>query len=378
MSPASRRSAGGHLAAAAGWAAALALAAAVLAAAGPAHAAGKAPAPWRPGDPVPSLSRAYQKDFLLGAAVDAGLVLGSGGEMVRWQFDVIVAENEMKPAALSPAPGRYDFAKADAMVDWANRNGIKVRGHCLVWHRAVVPGMFAQGDLPVSRGVLIERLRAYIHAVVGHFRGRVWAWDVVNEALVAGEPGVDDGWRRSPWFEIIGPEYVALAFQFAHEADPGALLFYNDYETQNPAKRTLIVDLVRTLKARGVPIDGVGHQAHCTVAHPGPAALEATVQELARLGLRNQITELDVSLRERHGGPVPPVTDDLRAAQARRWGDLFQMFRRNAEAIDAVLLWGVNDESSWLAPPDEPLLFRHFEPKRAFWEVLRAASPGPG
>ena len=356
---------------------ALLLAAASLSAALPARAADPAVS-WRPGDPIPSLARAYRSDFLVGAAVDSGLVLGGSSELLRSQFDVLVAEYEMKPAALSPALGRYDFAKADAIVDWAVKNGIKVRGHCLVWHREVVPGMFTQGDLPVSRGVLIERLRAYIHAVVGHFRGRVWAWDVVNEALVAGEPGAVDGWRRSPWFEIIGPEYVALAFQFAHEADPGALLYYNDYETQNPAKRALILEMVRTLRAGGAPIDGVGHQAHCTVVYPDPAALEATVRELAGLGLHNQITELDVSLRERYGAPVPPLTDALRAAQARRWGELFAMFRRNAEYIDAVLLWGVNDESSWLGSPDEPLLFHHFEPKRAFWEVLRAASPGPG
>jgi len=362
----------------AGRRAALALAALALASPQARATSPAPPAPWQPGDPIPSLARAYRADFLVGGAVDSSLVLGAQADLVRSQFDVIVAENEMKPAALSPALGRYDFTKADAIVDWAVANGIKVRGHCLVWHRAVVPGMFAQGELPVSRAVLIERMRAYIHAVVGHFKGRVWAWDVVNEALVAGEPGVDDGWRRSPWLDIIGPEYVALAFQFAREADPGALLFYNDYETQNPAKRALIREMVRSIRARGAPIDGVGHQAHCTVAHPAPAALEATVRELAQLGLRNQITELDVSLRASHDSSVPPLTDQLRAAQVRRWADLFQMFRRNAGAIDAVLLWGVNDESSWLGPPDEPLLFSHFQPKPAFWEVLRAASPGPG
>jgi len=356
--------------------AALALFAAALAA--PPARAAEPTAPWRPGDPIPSLAQAYRADFLVGAAVDSSLVLGPQSELLRSQFDVIVAENEMKPAALSPTLGQYDFTKADAIVDWAVRNGIKVRGHCLVWHREVVPGMFAQGGQPVSREVLIARLRAYIHAVVGHFKGRVFAWDVVNEALVASEPGLNDGWRKSPWFEIIGPDYVALAFQFAHEADPDALLFYNDYETQNPAKRALILEMVRNLRARGAPIDGVGHQAHCTVTYPSPAALEATVRELAQLGLRNQITELDVSLRQRPGGPVPPLTDELRAAQARRWRDLFEMFRRNAEVIDAVLTWGINDESSWLGPPDQPLLFSHFQPQPAFWEALGAASPGPG
>jgi len=204
----------------------------------------------------------------------------------------------------------------------------------------------------------------------------VWAWDVVNEAFAVGEPGVDTegGWRRSEWYRIIGPEYVALAFQFAHEADPDALLFYNDYETQDPEKRRLILGLVRSLQEKGVAIQGVGHQAHVSLTHPDAAELEASIREVARLGLRNHVTELDVSLRERRGGPVPVVTDALEAAQARRYAELFRMFRRNRDAIDTVVLWGVNDETSWLRPPDEPLLFSEWEPKAAFWAVLDEAT----
>jgi endo-1,4-beta-xylanase len=227
-------------------------------------------------------------------------------------------------------------------------------------------------------------MRVYIHDVVGHFKGRVFAWDVVNEAFVAGEPSVEsvDGWRKSGWYDVIGPEYIPLAFQFAHEADPGALLFYNDYETQNPAKRSMILHLVRSLKERGIAIHGIGHQSHYNLDRPDPAELETTIQEVARLGLRNHITEMDISLRERFGTPVPAVTGELRSQQARRWVAFFQMFRRNKDRIDAVLFWGVNDEASWLEQPDEPLLFTGYLPKPAFWAVIEEArrklDPGKG
>jgi endo-1,4-beta-xylanase len=332
--------------------------------------------PWKPGEPIPSLSKAYKGQFLIGAAVSSGMVLtGEASKFVEHQFNVIVAENEMKPHQLSKAEGQYDFAAADALVDWANKNGIKVRGHTLIWHQHAPPWIFTQDGHPVSRDLLVERMRAYIHDVVGHFRGRVFAWDVVNEAFVPGEAKVEsvDGWRRSGWYDILGPDYIPLAFQFAHEADPGALLFYNDYDTQAPAKRSMILELVRSLKKRGIAIHGIGHQAHYTLTQPDPSELEATLREVARLGLRNHITEMDISLRERWDAPVPEVTAERLALQAQRWVEFFRMFRRNEDKIDAVLFWGVNDENSWLGQPDEPLLFKGFEPKPAFWAVYREA-----
>ena len=333
--------------------------------------------PWKPGDPLPSLAAAYRGKFLLGAAVTSAMVQAGFQQFVKDQFNVIAAEHEMKPSALSRGEGKYDFSRADALVDWANRNGIKVRGHCLVWHRDELPWMFTTGDgPPLSGELLAARMRTYIHDVVGHFKGRVWAWDVVNEALVAHEPGVADvsGWRKSRWYELLGQDYVALAFQYAHEADPDALLFYNDYETQNPAKRALILGLVRSLQKKGIAIHGVGHQAHYSVDAPPAAELEATIQEVAAAGLRNHVTELDVSLRPRMDADVPALTDELRARQAARWAEFFGMFRRNQGKIEAVLTWGVNVQDSWLRPPDQPLLFSDYRPTAAFWAVLDAAA----
>ncbi len=364
--------------------AALFLAAASLAPARPAgaQAAPAAPAavpparPWQPGDPIPSLARAYRGEFLVGAAITSAMVLAADVRpFLERQFDVVVAENEMKPLALEPREGEFNFGPADAIVDWAVAKGIKVRGHCLVWHEEAPAWMFVKDGQPAPRELVVQRLRTYIQTVVGHFKGRVWAWDVVNEALVVSEPSVPsvDGWRKSPWYDALGPDYVTLAFQFAHEADPGALLFYNDYETQNPAKRALVLALIRSLQAKAVAIHGVGHQVHYQLSRPDPSELAVTFEEVARLGLRNQVTELDVSLCDRWGDAVPPVTSELLARQARRYAQLFHLFRQNRDKVEAVLLWGVNDETSWLRPPDGPLLFRGFQPKPAFWAVLAEA-----
>jgi endo-1,4-beta-xylanase len=333
--------------------------------------------PWQPGDPIPSLAAAYRGKFLLGAAVSGAIVQGGGQQLVKDQFNVIVAENDMKPSALSRGEGKYDFARADALLDWAKRNGIKVRGHCLVWHLDELPWMFTNGDGPPLTGEMVAaRLRTYIHDVVGHFKGRIWAWDVVNEALVADEPGVAEvsGWRKSRWYEYLGQDYVALAFQYAHEADPDALLFYNDYETQTPAKRALILGMVRALQKKGLTIHGIGHQAHYSVDRPPAAELEATIQEVAAAGLRNHVTEMDVSLRPRPGADLPALTDALTARQAARWAEFFRMFLRNQGKIEAVLIWGVNVQDSWLRPPDQAILFSDYRPTAAFWAVLEEAA----
>jgi len=326
--------------------------------------------------PLPSLAEAYRGQFLVGASVSPGqVIVGDTYRFIRRQFDVITPENDLKPLLLARTEGSYDFRMADQVVDWARKNGVKVRGHCLVWHQQAAPWMFTKDGKPVSRELLIERMRKYIHDVVGHYQGKIWAWDVVNEAFAPGDPKVDTerGWRRSEWYQIIGPEYVELAFRFAHEADPDALLFYNDYDTENPAKRDLIVALVRDLQKKGVPIHGIGHQAHLYLSRPAPAQLEDTIKAVARLGLRNHVTELDVSLRERDGAPLDGDEDELLSRQASRYADFFRMFRRNRERIEAVVLWGITDEMSW-HPLEEPLLFSEMEPKPAFWAVVDEAA----
>jgi endo-1,4-beta-xylanase len=340
---------------------------AAAAPAAPPRPAAYAPLP----GPLPSLKESWAGVLLVGAAANPGQVM-TNGDFVARQFAVITAENEMKPVTISKKEGEYNFAMADQLVDWGVKHGVKVRGHCLVWHQQAAPWMFTKDGKPVSRELLLQRMRDYIHTVVGHFKGRVWAWDVVNEAFPVGE-GVDTvgGWRNSEWYKIIGPEYVELAFRFAHEADPDALLFYNDYETQNPAKLELILAMARDLKKKGVRIDGVGHQAHVYVSRPSVRELETSIQEIAKLGLRNHITELDMSLRADYGKPMEDGTEEqLLQRQAKRYAELFEMFARNRDKIDAVVFWGWTDETSWLRYPDMPLLWNEDGPKPAFWAVV--------
>jgi endo-1,4-beta-xylanase len=339
--------------------------------------------------PVPSLAQAFQPFFPVGMATTPGQVLMGDTAFLKRHFNILVAENAMKPASLAQAgEGRYEFARADDIVNFAAASGMQMRGHTLVWHQQTPHWFFSDGaGGEVGRERLVERLRKYITDVVGHFKGRVQAWDVVNEAFATGgEADADaDGWRRSPWLRIIGREYLELAFRFAHEADPQARLFYNDYETQQPAKRRMVAALVRDFKARGVPIHGIGHQAHCSIAHPRAADLEAAIVEVAGLGLTNHITELDVSLnRDIRESEVSEVTPRLLAAQARKYTELFEMFMRHRDKIGAVLMWGLHDDASWLRywpmpRVDAPLLFDgELKPKPAFWALVELAARQAG
>ncbi|GAA5183476.1 hypothetical protein GCM10025771_35160 [Niveibacterium umoris] len=337
-------------------------------------------------DPMPSLARLYQSYFPVGIAITPGQVMFGGNTQIAEQFNVVVAENAMKPFSLNKfGPGRYDFDAADAIVNFAITRGIKVRGHALVWHEQAADWMFygsgPNGD--ATREELTERLHTYIRDVVTHFKGRVYAWDVVNEAFIPDEPGKPqiDGWRQSNWYRILGPQFIALAFKFAHEADPDALLFYNDYNTEKPAKRAMILQLIRDLQTQGVPIHGIGHQSHYTSTNPSDfGSLEETIVQVSNLGLTNHITELDISISSNPmTGSEPELTPELELEQAQRYHDFFSMCLRQRKNVSAVLMWGLNDDVSWLrnwphARFDAPLLFTgEMKPKAAFWAVANLA-----
>lgn len=335
-----------------------------------------------------SLAQAWQGIFKVGAAISPGQVM-YGGTLIEQQFNIIVAENAMKAGSLARAgEGQYDFTTADAMVDWALAHKVAVRGHTLVWHNQSVDWMFDDGHGgTATREVVVARLRKYIHDVVGHFRGRVFAWDVVNEAFVPDEPGTEQvkGWRNSAFYRVIGPEFIALAFQFAHEADPQALLFYNDYSTEHPAKHQMILALIRDLQAKGIPIHGIGHQSHYTIAQPADfKVLEQHIVDIGKLGLTNHITELDISLhRDIKVSSADDATPELLALQAQRYSDLFAMCARQRDKVSAVLTWGVSDAGSWLrqwpqARFDAPLLFDDdMEPKPAFDALIKLGKASP-
>jgi len=328
-----------------------------------------------PADGEPTLARlAGARHFDLGAAVQGGALLGDSAyaNAVVRDFTMVSTENAFKFGPLRPSPGRYDFTETDAIVRFAETHGLRVRGHTLVWKRQL-PEWLTRGTY--MRNELITILREHIQTVVGRYRGRVVAWDVVNEALKDSVGPEDEVLRPTIWLKGIGPEYIDLAFHFAHEADPGALLFYNEAGAEGMGtKSDAVYALVWRLRRRGVPVHGVGLQMHTGLgASPDTAALGANLRRLAALGLQVQITEMDVGTAK-----MPGSQADILAAQADVYRQVLATCL-SVPACTALVTWGVGDRYTWRYPDTPLLLDREFQPKpahAALLEVLRAASPG--
>jgi endo-1,4-beta-xylanase len=251
-------------------------------------------------------------------------------------------------------------------------------GHTLVWHSQTPRWVFQDEEgKQISREALLERMRDHIHTVVGRYKGRIHAWDVVNEAL-----NEDGTLRQSPWLRIIGDDYIAKAFEYAHEADPDAELRYNDYSIENEPKRKGTVALVKKLQAANAPISGLGSQTHANLSWPSEELLDATLTEFAELGLPISITELDVDAAQRgqrrqsadvaenaqgSGGGVVNEADQKLADQ---YAAIFRVFLKHREHIKLVTFWGVTDKDSWRRY-GSPLLFDGtWQPKPAFQAVI--------
>jgi len=339
------------------------------------------------------LKDVFKNDFMIGAALNRRQIFEEdkrGAEIVRTQFNSITPENVLKWALVHPQPAKYDFEAPDRFVDFGEQNGMFIVGHTLVWHNQTPRWVFEDGKgNPVDRETLLSRLREHIFTVVGRYRGKIKGWDVVNEAL-----NQDGTMRQSPWFRIIGDDYLVKAFQFAHEADPSAELYYNDYDLELPAKRAGGVELIKKLKAAGVPISGVGLQNHNLMDWPSARDEDATIAAFEKLGVKVNITELDVDVLPRTTKPgadyavdIPvtpqlnPYEDRLPDAQqlalAKRYGELFQVYLKHRDAIERVTFWGVADGDSWLnnwpmrGRTNYPLLFdRLGRAKPAFAAVI--------
>ncbi len=346
---------------------------------------------------IPPLKTAFTGKFLIGAAVSRRILRGedqASEAMVRTHFNTFTAENSMKPSNVQPSEGRFTFDEGDRLVRMAQQSGAVVVGHTLVWHQQT-PDWFFQGPngQPVSRELALARLRKHISTVVGHYRGRVKQWDVVNEAI-ADEQG--QYLRQTPWLKAIGEEYIAEAFRAAHKADPGAILIYNDYNIERAYKRPKTLRLLKSLLAQKVPIHAVGIQGHWRLDGLNPAELEDSIRQFAALGLKVMITELDIgvlptryqgadiSAREALTPEINPYTAGLPEAVARqhaeRYREVFEIFLRHRQHIGRVTFWGVHDGGSWLnnfpvrGRTDYPLLFdRQGQPKPAYFAALKAA-----
>ena len=347
-----------------------------------------------------TLKGAYQGAFLVGAAVNNAQFTGrdsAGVALIRAQFNTITPENVLKWEAVHPRPGEYNWGPADAYVDFGTRNGMFVIGHTLVWHNQTPAWVFrdAAGN-QVGRDTLLARLREHIMTVVGRYKGRIKGWDVVNEAV-----NEDGTMRRSLWYTIIGDDFLVKAFQFAHEADPDAELYYNDYSIENAAKRDGAVRLIRSLQAAGIPVHAMGLQDHNNMTFPTVEQLDTTIAAFAALGVKVNITELDIDLlpraARRPGADLADTAgyqqrlnpysaglpDSVQQALARRYADLFQVYWKHRDAIERVTFWGVADGDSWLnnwpvrGRSSYPLLFdRQGSPKPAFEAVLNVSRQG--
>lgn len=345
-----------------------------------------------------ALKRAFHGSFLVGAAVNDAQVSGAdakGAALVKRQFNSITPENVLKWEKVHPRPGVYDFTASDRYVEFGERNGMFIIGHTLVWHSQTPSWVFEDGTgKPVSRDTLLARMHDHIETVVGRYKGRIKGWDVVNEAL-----NEDGTLRDTPWMRIIGPDYLVQAYRFAHEADPAAELYYNDYSLENVAKRDGAVHLINMLLDAGVPLHAIGMQEHNKMDWPTTAQIDTAFRAFSATGVRVNVTELDVDLLppvirnpgadvgDRRGAAPPgsnPYASGLPAAmQARladRYQQLFAVYWAHRDVLDRVTFWGVSDRDSWLndwpvsGRTAYPLLFdREWKPKPAFGAVLRIA-----
>jgi len=326
----------------------------------------------------------YKEYFPIGVAVMPSDVKGDEANFILQQFNSLTAENSMKMAPIHPAENRYNWDAADSIVAFAQRNGIKVRGHTLCWHNQAPQWMFKDSSgNTVTKEVLLQRLKEHISTVVSRYKGKIYAWDAVNEAI-SDKP--DEYLRSSQWYQICGEEYIAKAFEYAHAADPNAILFYNDYNEINATKREKIYKLVKSLKDAGVPIGGVGLQGHWAINEPSRGQLDSTIKKFADLGLKIQVTELDISVYPKEHNARERKPEDADTAfnaekenkQIQEYKMCFELFRKYRKVISGVTFWNVSDRHTWLdnfpvrGRKDYPLLFdKDLKPKKVFWEVVR-------
>ena len=342
------------------------------------------------------LKDALGKYCLVGAAINQWQSDGQVPEadaITDLHFNCAVAENCMKSEVLAPAEGVFDFRTADKFVSYCQQHKLKIIGHCLVWHSQAPDWMFTDGYCasPASKEKLRERMVKHIKTVVGHYKGVVHGWDVVNEAIE------DDGsFRKSPFYNLLGEEFIELAFRTAHEADPDAELYYNDYSMAQPGKREAVCRLVKKLKDKGLRIDGVGMQSHSGLDYPNLTEYEKSIDAFAALGVKVMITELDLNVLPNPEGfsgaaveqnyefqqKYNPYTAGLPAEKAKeidkRWMQLFDIFYRHRSQISRINLWGVSDGGSWLngwpvkGRTNYPLLFdRHYQAKPVVNEIIK-------
>jgi endo-1,4-beta-xylanase len=347
--------------------------------------------------PEPSLKNAFKNDFFIGTAVNLFQLSGRdslGMNIIEKQFNSITPENILKWERVHPKPDKYNFEPADKYVEFGEKNNMFIIGHTLVWHSQTPKWVFSDSaGNDVSREELLKRMHDHIQAVVGRYKGKIKGWDVVNEAL-----NEDGTLRKSPWMKIIGDDYIEKAFEYAHEADPNAELYYNDYSLENKPKRDGAIELVKKLKSDGIPITGIGDQMHAKMDWPSSLQVDSMLTDFAQLGIKVMITEMDidvlpvknqnhtadVSLNYKNDPALNPykngLPDSVNLVLANRYAAFFKIFVKHSNIISRVTFWGVRDSDSWLnywpifGRTNYPLVFdRQGKPKLAFYKIIDVA-----
>ena len=375
---------------------------------------------------IPTLKDAYKDHFYVGVAINRTIATGTAVRadnvnrtqeqvdkdiaLVKQQFNQISPENDLKWALIHPRPGPdgYDFGPADAYVNFGLRNHMYIVGHTLVWHGQTPNWVFAGTNPPpvvtkcarrspigrgsarfgyngprASREELLQRMRDHIFTVVGRYKGKIKVWDVVNEAIADGGTNI---LRNSLWLQIIGPDFIAKAFEYAHEADPDAILRYNDYGLENPAKRHKLITLIKSLQAQHVPVMAIGSQTHVSVSSPSFEEEDQALTELEQLGLPIHITELDVNgaqggqrntgadIADNAATTQGGLVNDADQRLANEYATLFKVFLKHQKSVKLVTFWGVNDAVSWRAN-GRPLVVRWQRPAQSRPSTRSSAPP---
>ena len=336
----------------------------------------------------------FKDDFRIGTAISTASLVNNNQQLLAFiarEFNAITPENCMKWQPINPKDQQWDWAAADRFVAYGEAHQMYIVGHNLVWHSQVPAEIFKdENNNPVSKEKLTARMQQHIATLVGRYQGRINAWDVVNEAVE------DDGsWRKSPWYNTLGENFIAQAFHMAHAADPNAHLIYNDYNTETPAKRDFIVKMVKDFKKQGVPIQGVGMQEHLSLNDPKLEEIEKTILALADAGVRVHITELDIDVlpsvwnlptaevstrfeyRPERDPYIAGLPKDIEEKLSKRYEDIFKIYVKHHDKIERVTTWGTADNESWLndfpikGRTNYPLLFdRQLMPKPAYYRLI--------
>jgi endo-1,4-beta-xylanase len=332
-----------------------------------------------------ALKDIYKDYFPIGNILTSKYLLDEYVDVFTTHFNIVTAENQMKPDYLASRTksGEYNFRSADELVDEALDYGMKVHGHTLIWHKQT-PAWLTTGTTAQVRTNMVN----FINAVLEHYKGRVFSWDVVNEAIKENiNPGDQDlSWRTllredSLWFKALGADYIELAFRTARAADPDVVLYYNDYNLDNQRKAQVTANMIKEIndkyKAEGNKrnlIEVVGMQAHYSTA-TNASNVRASIERFRDIGVKIAISELDVEMKSvgsgsSGAGRSTPTTDVEQRIQAISYAQLFNVFKENKEHITHVIMWGIDDESSWKSRGNPCLWDGDLKPKQAFWAVV--------